>query len=547
MVTTAENNLRRRDKSLPMTPNPDQKPRPTLGVSHGLILALVALAAFHLAYSIRGCGFLISVFLACLFALSRLPTGRQAFYAGMAIGVAAYAPHLSFFWVVFGPAAMALWLVLAFWIAMFLALGRACRVRLGPIWAAVLAPVLWMGLEYFRSELYWLKFSWLNVGYAFTDSPQLHVIGTLGMYGIGFLLMGVASALTFLPRTVAAAVAGTLLAALGLWTNLPARATPPTPTAVFSVKVAAVQMEFPGELQTIQSLDKLGETYPESQLMVLSEYTLDGPVSKRLQEWCRKNSKHLVVGGKDEVQGRQFYNTAFVVGPQGKVVFQQAKAMPIQFFNDGLPAKEQRVWDSPWGRLGLAICYDLSYTRVTDRLVRLGAQALIIPTMDVATWGAAEHRLHGRVALMRAAEYGVPIFRVASSGISQLVDARGTVVATAPFPGEKARLGGDLALVRAGRLPLDRWMALPSTVLTGLLGVGLALSHLRACLESNSRRREALSKARGDDRKVGNLRRLLGVRGLEIRDTADWKSALRKPRRPPSEFTARGFCSSMTV
>ena len=96
--------------------------------------------------------------------------------------------------------------------------------------------------------------------------------------------------------------------------------------------------------------------------------------------------------------------------------------MPIQFFKDGLPAREQRLWDSPWGKIGLCICYDLSYARVTDRLVRLGAQAMIVPTMDVVDWGQREHELHARVAPIRSAEYGIPIFRVASSGISQWTD-----------------------------------------------------------------------------------------------------------------------------
>ena len=95
----------------------------------------------------------------------------------------------------------------------------------------------------------------------------------------------------------------------------------------------------------------------------------------------------------------------------------QERAHPV--FKDGLPAPEQKVWDSPWGKIGICICYDLSYTRVTDALVRQGAQMLIVPTMDVETWGQHQHELHARIAPVRAAEYGILIFRVASSGISQ--------------------------------------------------------------------------------------------------------------------------------
>ena len=128
--------------------------------------------------------------------------------------------------------------------------------------------------------------------------------------------------------------------------------------------------------------------------------------------------------------------------------------MPIQFFKDGLPAPEQKVWNSPWGKIGFCVCYDLSYTRVTDELVRQGAQLLIVPTMDVEDWGRHEHELHARVAPVRAAEYGIPIFRLASSGISQAVAGGGQVVAKAPFPGSGEILSAKLRLANAWFAPV---------------------------------------------------------------------------------------------
>ena len=158
-----------------------------------------------------------------------------------------------------------------------------------------------------------------------------------------------------------------------------------------------------------------------------------------------------------------------MVGPDGDIVFRQVKAVPIQFFKDGLPAPEQKLWNSPWGKIGICVCYDLSYTRVTDRLVELGAEALIVPTMDVVDWGQAQHELHARIAPVRAAEYGLPIFRLASSGISQLVDRAGRVTATAPCPGDGAMLAGTLEMRGAGSRPLDRWLAPFATAVTAAL------------------------------------------------------------------------------
>jgi apolipoprotein N-acyltransferase len=247
-----------------------------------------------------------------------------------------------------------------------------------------------------------------------------------------------------------------------------------------TVRVAGVQMEFPNASDIVPALDKLLAVEPTAELLVLSEYTVDGPVPEPVKEWCRQHGRYLIIGGKDPAPNDNFYDTAFVIGPTGEIVFRQVKSVPIQFFKDGLPAREQKLWDSPWGKFGLCVCYDLSYTRVTDRLVRLGAEAIIIPTMDVVNWGRGEHELHARVAPVRAAEYGVPIVRVASSGISQIVDASGHVIASASFPGENEIIAGDLALGNSGSLPLDRWLGPFASGLTGIIVISLVIRRRKA-------------------------------------------------------------------
>ncbi|MEO6181812.1 MAG: carbon-nitrogen hydrolase family protein, partial [Verrucomicrobiota bacterium] len=197
------------------------------------------------------------------------------------------------------------------------------------------------------------------------------------------------------------------------------------------------------------------------------------------KQWCRKNQKYLIAGGKDLLPNEKYFNTAFVVDPQGEIIFRQVKSVPIQFFKDGLPATEQKLWNSPWGKIGICICYDLSYRRVVDELVRQGAQAIIVPTMDVADWGEHQHELHGRVAPTRAAEYGIPIFRVCSSGISQLVNSQGRVELSAPFPGDEAMLGGKLNMSEKGHLPLDHWLAPFSSILTGILTLWLGVASFK--------------------------------------------------------------------
>jgi apolipoprotein N-acyltransferase len=285
------------------------------------------------------------------------------------------------------------------------------------------------------------------------------------MYGLGFLVFGIIVAnfhrrLIFAhlkKMTLIKLILIILFVAILSALFLPSLAEPRPKVTL--LPIAGIQMEFPSPGVLPKALNKALAKNPDAQVFVLSEYTLDGPVPDSLKQWCREHARFLVVGGKDPVGADNFYDTAFVVGTNGEIVFQQAKSVPIQFFKDGLPAPKQEVWNSPWGKIGFCICYDLSYTRVADRLVKQGAQLLIVPTMDVEDWGRHQHELHARVAPVRAVEYGIPIFRLASSGISQAVSWNGNVMAKTSFPGSLDILSATLRLPSKGSLPLDRFLA----------------------------------------------------------------------------------------
>ena len=131
-----------------------------------LFWVMVAAGAFHAAYASAYASPLIILYLFALLRLAQTDRWRKAFYSGLAVGLLIAVVRLQFFWPLFSGGALALWLVYAFWIGLFVALARLCLRPFGPKWGWLLVPLLWTGLEYFRSELYYLKFSWLNVGYA---------------------------------------------------------------------------------------------------------------------------------------------------------------------------------------------------------------------------------------------------------------------------------------------------------------------------------------------------------------------------------------------
>jgi apolipoprotein N-acyltransferase len=70
---------------------------------------------------------------------------------------------------------------------------------------------------------------------------------------------------------------------------------------------------------------------------------------------------------------------------------------------------------------------------------------------------------------VRAAEYGLPIFRVASSGISQAVTGGGYVIAQTSMPGSGEIFSAQLRLPMRGALPLDRYLAPFCVAVTGIV------------------------------------------------------------------------------
>jgi apolipoprotein N-acyltransferase len=457
----------------------------------------LAIVGFDLAYFFPSLAWLTGLLPFSLIGFALHPNRRIAFYLSLLAGLGCYAPKLAFFWTIFGPVASPLWLVLSFWLGVFGLTVWFLNRRLGTNAALLAAPVVWTAVEFFRSELYFLRFAWLTPGMAFDHWPN--VVGTLGIYGTGFVLAAMGSSVwkafsmfdvgsrafdvqkkgtpNVLLRTRNAppwAVVALLLVA--------SQSAPAKP-----LHLAGAQLEFATHDQVLATLDRIVVEHPETELIVLSEYTFDDVPPKTVRDWCRLNRRHLVAGGKDFQPDGDFYNTAFVVGPDGDIVFRQAKCQPIQFFKDGKPAASQRLWESPWGRIGFAICYDDGYTHILDELVRQGAQLLIVPTMDVVEWGEAQHALHARLGPIRAAQYGIPVVRVCSSGVSQVIGRDGAVLKSLPFvaaetsdpttanPRELFRANdgaadttapagtrsafmfASLDLEGPGRLPLDRW------------------------------------------------------------------------------------------
>ncbi len=467
-------------------------------------------ASYQAAFARPSLAWLALVSLALVIELRRARTPRAAFWLGTLAGAGVFVPRLGFLWGLFGfqiggwtvsLVAPVLWMILASFHGVFVVLLRAVGLRLGSRAALCAAPVAWMGIEYLRSEAWWLRFPWFTIGEALDAYPAL--VRDLGVYGLGAAAAAVAAlalAVAESPRGGARGAprfAAVLAIAVGLATAWVARPVAMPTSAGKSVEVAGLQLETPAVQDILTGLDRVVALHPRAELVVCGEYSLDGPPPESLKRWCVRQRRWLLIGGTEAVVDSgtpdaaaatlrgggtgttPFRNTAFVVGPSGNIEFTQAKSVPIQFFQDGLPAATQRVWESPWGRIGIAVCYDAGYRRVMDGLVRGGAEALVVIAMDAEAWGDVEHGLNSRITRLRGLEYGLPLARLATSGISGVYDARGAELARAGFPGQGETLSGTLRFAGPSRVPWDAWFGPCATVATTALAAWLAFASWR--------------------------------------------------------------------
>jgi apolipoprotein N-acyltransferase len=66
-------------------------------------------------------------------------------------------------------------------------------------------------------------------------------------------------------------------------------------------------------------------------------------------------------------------------------------------------------------------------------LTRAGAEILFMPTLDEGGWGGTQHVEHALLPRLRAIENRRAVVQAATSGISQIIDDRGRVLAEVPY------------------------------------------------------------------------------------------------------------------
>ena len=351
-------------------------------------------------------------------------------------------------------------------------------------------------------------FPWAALGHVWIGHAPMQVAALVGPSGLTLLTL-LAAGLLALWRPVPVLAGAVLVAAgfgYGLW-----REALPAPAA----QGAVLRLVQPNAEQGLKWEPEQARTFFERQL----DFTMAG-ARPDLAIWPETAVPYLledypevaerigaagrgrpVAVGIQRVEGWRFWNSLAVIGPEGRVTQHYDKHHLVPFgeyipFGDVLydwfglvafaaqqgngysagPGPAVLDLGPGLGKVLPLICYEAVFPQglraAPDR-----ADWILQITNDAwfGEWtGPYQHLAQ---AQLRAVEQGLPFVRVANTGVSALIDARGRVVDSLPL-GE----AGYLDVVLPGALaapPYARWGEGPVLLLLAGLGLGLVLAARR--------------------------------------------------------------------
>jgi len=216
-------------------------------------------------------------------------------------------------------------------------------------------------------------------------------------------------------------------------------------------------------------------------VFVWPEGALRGPAkhssSRSARRFVRETGVELWTGGgawrKADDGRRVFYNAAYrlhrsdekkiLTGERydKRILLPFGEFMPLQGLFPILgkikgvgnyePGPGVLVQDTPHGRITFLICCEAIRHRYVRQAVRDGADLLVNITYDAWFGDTSNPSQHLMLSALQSAQYGLPLVRAATTGISAYVDARGQLVETTPLF-ERTVLIADVKRVRVPTL-----------------------------------------------------------------------------------------------
>jgi predicted amidohydrolase len=165
---------------------------------------------------------------------------------------------------------------------------------------------------------------------------------------------------------------------------------------------------------------------PRSRQRALLRPEAEDPTLAGLRDRAARHGIWLLIGSlalsTDDPDGR-FANRSFLIGPDGAIVARYDKihmfdvdVSPTETYRESegfRPGDRAVLAATPFGRVGMTVCYDVRFAHLYRRLAQAGAEILTVPAAFSPVTGAA----HWEVLLRaRAIETGAWVLAPAQTG-----------------------------------------------------------------------------------------------------------------------------------
>lgn len=205
-----------------------------------------------------------------------------------------------------------------------------------------------------------------------------------------------------------------------------------------SAESGAELVIFPECALTGYCFDSLEEAAPFAE-------SINGASAMAIAAACNETGAHAIVGFIEK-EGSNYYNAAMLVGPGVAGIIGNYRKVHLPFLGVDrflTPGDEQfRVFNLPFGRVGVNICYDASFPEAARALKLLGAELIILPT----NWPTGAWRTPEFVLNARSCENHVHFAAANRCGVergwefigrSKIIDVNGDTIAEATRSGEE--------------------------------------------------------------------------------------------------------------
>lgn len=176
-----------------------------------------------------------------------------------------------------------------------------------------------------------------------------------------------------------------------------------------------------------------------------AENSLKDETLSMLSETSREKKIYLVGGSIPEIHEGKVYNSSFIFNSEGDLIGKHRKMHLFDIdIKNGIKFKESEVLtsgdkativDTKWGKIGVAICYDIRFPELTRIMALKGARIIFIPAAFNMTTGPSHWELLFRTRALDNQIYMVGIsparntsYSYVAYGNSLVVDPWGKII-----------------------------------------------------------------------------------------------------------------------